>query len=97
MCVRLYGFSPGLIANLSDGEGLGTILNDDVAAVSFNVATSPAGLGITVGGNSYTSPQTFNWVPGRRPRTIKRVTCGVRRRSPARLMKPILKGRQAAR
>jgi hypothetical protein len=51
-------------AVVTDGQGVGEILNDDVATVSVNVTTSPAGLGITVDGNSYTSPQTFNWVPG---------------------------------
>jgi hypothetical protein len=51
-------------ATLGDGQGLGTINNDDVAPVSITVNTSPAGLGITVDGNPYTSPQTFNWVPG---------------------------------
>ena len=34
------------------------------APVSIDVTTSPAGLDIDVDGTSYTSPQTFQWVPG---------------------------------
>jgi hypothetical protein len=31
---------------------------------SITIATTPAGLGISVDGISYTAPQTFNWQPG---------------------------------
>lgn len=37
---------------------------DEAQFVTVAVTTSPAGLGMTVDGNPYTSPQTFQWVPG---------------------------------
>jgi hypothetical protein len=53
-------------AIVDDGQGLGTITNDDVAPVltSVTVTTSPVGRTIIVDGNSLTAPQTFNWTPG---------------------------------
>jgi hypothetical protein len=53
-------------AIVDDGQGLGTITNDDVSPVltSITVTSSPAGRTVTIDGNTLTTPQTFNWTPG---------------------------------
>ena len=46
------GWSSGLSVSISQ------------ATVSCTVATTPTGLQVTVDGTTYTTPQTFGWVPG---------------------------------
>ena len=54
-------------SNVTNGNGNTTravSLTVNVPVQTYTVATSPAGLGITVDGTSYTGPQTFTWAVG---------------------------------
>jgi len=47
-----------------DIDGITFLYPSSTSPVSVTVATSPSGRQVTVDGNTYTSPQTFNWTPG---------------------------------
>lgn len=47
-----------------DIDGITYLYPSSTSPVSVTVATSPSGGQVTVDGNTYTSPQTFNWMPG---------------------------------